>query len=224
MAIRSQVSKSAELLAGRAIPELVEPAVMPLVPARTVGDPELLVQVQHPNISTLESYWHEGWASAQRGCFVREGVAQRLELAARLLPARYGLAVFDAWRPLQLQSDLFQEAYLDPELPEGFVEMPSDDPATPPPHLTGGAVDLTLTFNGHTLYLGTEFDAFCDDAHTAAFEDTPNWVQAARRVLFWTMREAGFVVAQNEWWHYEYGTRRWAAIKGLEPLYGPAGR
>jgi len=226
MPIRSSISKrtEADTLAARALPELIEPVTQPLVPVCPLGSNEALVQVQHPRIATLESYWSDGWASAQRGCFVREGVLERLEAAVRSLPASYGLAVFDAWRPLELQQELFQEAYLDPELPEGFVEMPSADPATPPPHLTGGAVDVTLTFNGHTLYLGTEFDAFCDDARTGAFEDTPNWVQAARRVLFWTMHDAGFVVADNEWWHYEFGTRRWGAIRGLEPLYGPAAR
>ncbi len=196
--------------------------MLPRVGTSPLGAHESLVQVTHSRIVTLETYRNDGWRGAHPGCFVREGVLDRLETAARLLPSKYGLAVFDAWRPMQLQRDLFQEAYLDPKLPEGFVELPSDDPATPPPHLTGGAVDVTLTLNGHTLYLGTDFDAFTPDAHTAAFEDTPGWVRETRRILFWTMKEAGFVVAANEWWHFEYGTRRWAGICGTEPLYSAA--
>ncbi len=32
----------------------------------------------------------------------------------------------------------------------------------------------------------------------------------------------GFVVFDGEWWHFEHGTRRWAAITGHPPRYGPA--
>lgn len=41
-----------------------------------------------------------------------------------------------------------------------FWAAPSPDPATPPPHSTGGAVDLTLaTTSGEPLDLGGEIDA-----------------------------------------------------------------
>ena len=43
-----------------------------------------------------------------------------------------------------------------------------------------------------------------------------------RRWLYWSMTEAGFVVLNCEWWHFEYGTRRWGAIRGNDPLFGPA--
>ena len=36
------------------------------------------------------------------------------------------------------------------------------------------------------------------------------------------MTETGFVVLNCEWWHYENGTRRWGAIRGNDPLFGPA--
>ena len=36
------------------------------------------------------------------------------------------------------------------------------------------------------------------------------------------MTETGFVVLNCEWWHFEYGTRRWGAIRGNDPLFGPA--
>jgi D-alanyl-D-alanine dipeptidase len=37
------------------------------------------------------------------------------------------------------------------------------------------------------------------------------------------MASKGFVVFDGEWWHFEYGTRRWAAITGGTPRFGPAG-
>jgi D-alanyl-D-alanine dipeptidase len=36
------------------------------------------------------------------------------------------------------------------------------------------------------------------------------------------MRSGGFVVLHCEWWHFEFGTRRWAAITGNAPRYGAA--
>ena len=43
-----------------------------------------------------------------------------------------------------------------------------------------------------------------------------------RRLLYRTMHDAGFVVLHCEWWHFEFGTRRWAAIRSERPRYGPA--
>ena len=36
------------------------------------------------------------------------------------------------------------------------------------------------------------------------------------------MSSSGFVVLHCEWRHFEFGTRRWAAITGNQPRYGPA--
>ena len=30
----------------------------------------------------------------------------------------------------------------------------------------------------------------------------------------------GFVIFDREWWHFEYGTRRWPAITGQPAHYG----
>jgi D-alanyl-D-alanine dipeptidase len=87
--------------------------------------------------------------------FVREGVAKRLSRAARMLPAGHMLLVWDAYRPLTVQRALFdyyvevlenrgvsrEKAIADAQQ---FVSIPSDDPTRPPPHNTGGAVDLTI--------------------------------------------------------------------------------
>ena len=89
--------------------------------------------------------------------FVRAGVAKRLLAAQQLLPAGYRLLVFDAYRPLQVQSSFFHfyrqqlqlqrpdmsPAQLDDET-QKYVSIPSADPTRPSPHNTGGAVDLTI--------------------------------------------------------------------------------
>jgi hypothetical protein len=41
-------------------------------------------------------------------------------------------------------------------------------------------------------------------------------------LLYWAMRDQGFIVIDCEWWHFEIGTRRWAALTGRTPWYGAA--
>lgn len=155
------------------------------------------------------------------GTFVRAEVARRLAGVAAGLPEPFGLAVLDGWRPLELQRQIYHAAYQDRTLPPGFVSEPSTDPQTPP-HLTGGAVDVTLTYRRRPLALGTLFDAFTPQAASAAFETTPGVVRELRRLLTVRMLGAGFTGYQQEWWHFECGTRRWAAVRGERPRYGPA--
>lgn len=200
------------------MPELIEPELPP------VTDPidEPLVPVVHRRIRNLANYWHAGWRCARPDTLLRAGAMQRLAAAADGLPDRWGLAVFDAWRPLDLQAELYDAAYGDPGLPPGFVAEPIEDPALPPPHLSGGTVDLTLTVDGHPLALGTDFDGFTAEAAAMALETTPGPERELRRMLFWAMHATGFRLMTFEWWHFEFGTRRWAGITGNSPLYGPA--
>lgn len=200
------------------LPELIDP---PTPPVRFPST-EPLVEVSHRFISTLGAYHRLGLPGSRPDTRLRTGTFARLTRAVESLPPPFGLAVFDGWRSLQLQTELYRAAYSDPALPPGFVAEPSTDPALPPPHLTGGALDLTLTCQQIPLGLGTTFDDFTAEAHTASFEGIPGLVRDLRRLLFWAMSEAGFVVLPQEWWHFEYGTRRWAAIRGSTPLYGAA--
>jgi D-alanyl-D-alanine dipeptidase len=196
---------------------LSEPETLPPV---TAPSDEPLVVAAHPLIEVVAAYHRVGFRGAMPGAWLRAGVLEGLVSVAGGLPAGFGLAIFDAWRPPALQAELYEAAYADPGLPAGFVAPPSDDPTRPPPHLTGGAVDLTLTWEGRPLALGTGFDDFTPTAHTGAFEHIPGPVRGLRRLLYWTMRAAGFVVLDCEWWHFEFGTRRWAAITGGSPRYG----
>lgn len=213
------VAEHAAVLSCDPLPELSEPAEQP--PATSdCGEP--MVRIAHRKVRTLDVYWHAGWPSAVPGAWAREGAARRLCQVAERLPEPFGLAVFDAWRPLELQREIYRAAYADESLPPGFVSEPSTDPVFPPPHLTGGTVDVTLTYQGVPLALGTLFDDFTDRARTASLEGVPGPACELRRLLYWRMHDAGFVVIDCEWWHFEFGTRRWAALREEAPLYGPA--
>jgi D-alanyl-D-alanine dipeptidase len=89
-------------------------------------------------------------------CFVREGVAKKLEAASKLLPEGYALLVWDSYRPLTVQKSLFddfhQQLVTEKKLSaeeasqqaQQFVSIPSSDPTKPSPHNTGASVDLTI--------------------------------------------------------------------------------
>jgi zinc D-Ala-D-Ala dipeptidase len=188
--------------------------------AQPLPNAEPLVDLSQSNLVLLHSYSRAGWSRSVGRQFLRMGMEQRLVRAQHALPTGFGFAIFDAWRPLDLQRELFDAAQESADLiNENGVAAPSSDPTTPPPHLTGGAVDLTLTWRGTPLALGTQFDDFSDVARTDAFEDRPGRVQSLRRLMFWTLSAHGMVVLAEEWWHYEYGTRLWSTVTGCPTAY-----
>ncbi|MFM7674057.1 MAG: M15 family metallopeptidase [Synechococcus sp.] len=104
-----------------------------------------------------------------------------------------------------------------------FWAPPSDDPATPPPHSTGGAVDLTLaSADGTPVEMGGAIDALeavsePDHYREAAGADPtgPAALWHGRRELQQqAMVAAGFAQHPNEWWHFSHGDQLWAWQRG----------
>ena len=200
---------------GESMPRLIEPPEMSSI-ARDCGEP--LVDVTEIFVC-LEAYRMAGWTHSHQGTFVREGVEGLLRAVEASLPDGFGLVIFDGWRSLELQSELFHAAYSDPLLPPGYLAPPSEDDHLPSPHVSGGTVDLTLSFEGVALSLGTPFDDFTEMAATAAFEQIDSPVRRLRRMLCEAMWAQDFVVYSGEWWHFEYGTPRWSSIFKQEGIY-----
>jgi D-alanyl-D-alanine dipeptidase len=201
-----------------ALPVLWEPGTLPGAPVPALRDHEPLVAITHPRIEVIPVYWRDGRAGSIPEAYLRAEAACRLAAAAETLPDGFGLVVLDAWRPLCVQAALRRESYHNTDLPEGFVAPASEDPAAPPAHLTGGTVDVSLSYNGVALALGSNFDEFTEAAWAAAFENSAGRVRELRRVLYTAMSSQGFIVLKYEWWHFEIGTRRWSAITG-EPVW-----
>ena len=104
-----------------------------------------------------------------------------------------------------------------------YVTPPSRAPGAPPPHLTGGAVDLTLgDGDGRPLDLGTDFDAFVPEAGARALEDLDVPARGLRRLLFWTMAAEGFTAYVEEWWHFDLGDQFWGLVRGHPARYAGA--
>lgn len=172
-------------------------------------------------------------------CLVRQSAAERLARAQESLPDGLRLLVWDGWRPQTVQQALWdletaRQRALHPaaslaeiaRLTGAFVAAPSG----PFPHGTGGAVDLTLCDDaGRALSLGTGFDAFgpaCALDYYSTLSPLllgPEVFCARNRHLLADMlRGAGFIPYPPEWWHWEYGTARWASATGEAAIYGTA--
>ncbi len=181
-------------------------------------------------------YHQWGLAGALPASWVRAGVATRLARVIDDLPSDFTLIVWDAYRPLALQSSLFYQYVMElsavhPDWPADAIEEaaaryvtpPSRSRVAPPPHLTGAAVDLTLGFaDGSERDLGTAFDAFVPEADTRAFEDGAPEIRDLRRLLYWTMHRHGFANYSEEWWHFDYGDQFWGLVNECAAMYGPA--
>ncbi len=99
--------------------------------------------------------------------YLREGVLNGLIAAQERLQAQHPdwrIQVFDAYRPIAVQQYMVDYTFRDVARSKGlpldhltesqreailelvyeFWAVPSLDPATPPPHSTGGAIDVTL--------------------------------------------------------------------------------
>lgn len=193
-------------------------------------------------IRVFPAYSRLGIPGAVDDCFVREGVYRALVEAARSLPEGIGLIVLDGWRPWRVQQYLFDTlqaaiAQRYPELDDEslgertreFVSIPSTDERAPSPHLTGGAVDVTLCDGiGVPLDMGTLFDEAVPASHTAHFEREPldareRRVRDNRRLLYRAMCTQGFTNLPSEWWHFDLGDQLWAHYSGRSQAhYGPA--
>ncbi len=176
--------------------------------------------------------------------FLRRTVLERLlEAQARLITQRPGwrLHLLDAWRPLAVQAFMvnYTDALLRREAPElddvarrervlNYWAPPSENPATPPPHSTGAAIDLTLfDAQGRAVNMGSPFDEPTERSHPEYFANATDAsgkeAHVHRQLVSRVMRAAGFVQHPQEWWHFSFGDRAWAREHDVEAArYGRA--
>lgn len=179
-------------------------------------------------------YFNRGIPGSINDCLIREQVAHKLKNVLQILPMWLTLKIYDGYRTVTTQRELYNEYYNDikkryPEWSEKqledevkkFVSIPSTDETNPSVHNTGGSIDITLynIENRHEVNMGTEFDDFSEKANTNYFEngDTTKEVieiRNNRRLLYWVMLQAGFTNLPTEWWHYDYGDRFWSYYTG----------
>lgn len=169
---------------------------------------------------------------------LRAGVLAALTKAQLQLQQQrpgWRMQIFDAFRPLAVQRFMVEHTFLEQVQARGWIAaaltiaqrdqvmaavaqfwaIPSDDPATPPPHSTGAALDITLlTETGAVVDMGSPIDEVSLRSHpdhfanrTTAAEQT---FHAHRTLLNQVMTSAGFRRHPNEWWHFSLGDQLWA--------------
>jgi D-alanyl-D-alanine dipeptidase len=162
----------------------------------------------------------------------RESVAKQLAHAQTLLPKGLHLMIVGAFRPFETQKAMYdivvretKEKYphWDDEFVIKYVNVFSAPPIwdTPPPHTTGGAVDLFICDEkGERLDMISPYEMGWDSAPTYIQGLSPE-ARKNRDLLIDVLTSSGLTNFPGEWWHWSYGEPGWA-LRGNHPvaLYG----
>ncbi|AFZ27627.1 D-alanyl-D-alanine dipeptidase [Cylindrospermum stagnale PCC 7417] len=166
--------------------------------------------------------------------YLRQSVVERLLSAQnflQLLRPDWRIQIFDAYRPVAVQQFMVDysfglalrergliEADLSPQQREEIWRVvyeiwaaPSLDEKTPPPHSTGGAVDINLVdAGGNIVNMGSPIDEMSARSHPDYYADSDQQYHANRQLLLDVMLKAGFERNPREWWHFSFGDQMWA--------------
>ncbi len=179
---------------------------------------------------------------------LRSGVVQALAQAQHALDQEapgWKLQIFDAYRPLSVQQFMVDYTFeqlrqasnavhpLNPSEQDELLAqvyqvwaMPSDDPATPPPHSTGAALDLTIVDDqGQAITMGGEIDELSPRSLPQYYAHSGDSLEQNyhrhRRLLNRVMETAGFLRHPEEWWHFSLGDQFWAWQYNQQHLENP---
>lgn len=187
-------------------------------------------------------YYEQGF-SDRPDIYVRKIVYKSLLEAVKHLPLNLGLLIWDGYRCREAQRKLFDWMYLKvknekKQLKDLDIYKETTKYMSPaskigdeycPPHLSGGAIDLTLynLEDSKELDMGTMFDD-CTEVASAHYYDqlsNPNEkeinIREKRKILRTAMNLSGFTTYKNEWWHFDMGNIFWSREKNLPPVFGP---
>lgn len=170
--------------------------------------------------------------------WLRQSVLEALRQAQQHLQQDYPgwrIQIFDAYRPIAVQQFMVEHTFqqllaqrgwksdaLDADQAQAvwqavyqFWAPPSHDPAMPPPHSTGAAVDVTLVDAQQApVQMGSPIDEVSARSHPDYFaqfsEPEPQRYHAHRLRLRHYLEAAGFRQHPNEWWHFSLGDQLWA--------------
>jgi len=168
------------------------------------------------------------------GCLplLRETVAGMVSHVQRLLPPGHTLAVGTGLRTIEMQKQIRDSfrANLTEKHPDWTLATLNRtlnrmvaplDPLSPPPHTTGGALDVGVVGPDSKDLIFSGTDDWWSVAPTY-FHKLTEEAQANRQMLIDAMEHAGLTNYLGEWWHWSYGDQGWALRVG-SPIayYGP---
>jgi zinc D-Ala-D-Ala dipeptidase len=219
------------------------------VPIQECGEALVPIPLALFSIETPHPYIKCGADYAGRSpYFLRQGVLDLLVQAqTRLQQIHPGwrIQIFDAYRPVEVQQYMvdytFRQTVADRKLDLEQLTaaetakiwqdvyqiwaVPSFDLATPPPHSTGAAIDLTLVDErGNQIEMGSPIDEMSDRSQPGYFANSDDPVEQQyaqnRQLLDRIMTDTGFRRHPAEWWHFSIGDQLWAWLNNQsDPQY-----
>ena len=206
------------------------------IPIQDCGEPLVPIPLEKFAVVTPHPYQKAGanYGGSSPYC-LRQGVLKALLTAQTCLQQHYcgwRIQIFDAYRPVEVQqymvdytfASVVQMQGLDADqlLPQQSQRIweevyqiwavPSFDRATPPPHSTGAAVDVTLVdAQGKVVNMGSDIDELSARSHPNYYASAKQHIYHARRQLLnQIMLAGGFRRHPGEWWHFSCGDQMWA--------------
>lgn len=188
------------------------------IPIRECGEPLVNFLDYGGRLFLDEPRWNY-----HRETLLRESVAKKLAEASQHLPRGYSFAIIEGWRPRHIQRRMYLSALqrwreMHPEWSEVHLRRvvnrfsaPPDHPKVPPPHLTGGAIDIMLAdrkgrrLDHHAPYPPRDPRSYQTDAPGLSAE-----AKRVRTLLKETLASVGITNYPSEFWHYSYGDQGWA--------------
>jgi D-alanyl-D-alanine dipeptidase len=162
----------------------------------------------------------------------RLSLAQMLAKAQSYLPANRSLIIVGVFRPFETQRAMYERVMAETKEKHPhwshdyviqYINVFAAPPVreTPPPHTTGGAVDLGIVDeHGERLDFVSPFEMGWESAPTFIEGLSPE-ARRNRDLLIDVLTAAGLTNFRGEWWHWSYGEPGWALRGGHRAaLYG----
>ena len=189
--------------AGPTPPQEVRPAQIPMGDGAVSGSPplidihsvapEILVDLRYASSRNLT---RRNIYPPDMPCLMQPSTAAKLRRAQLILAGQgFGLKVWDAWRPGEVQvalHDAYSKSHLFVDPREAWSK-----------HCAGMAVDVTLVdATGRELRMPTDLDN-STSAASAYYNGRDSVVREHLSLLQTAMQAAGFVGIASEWWHFD---------------------
>ena len=163
---------------------------------------------------------------------MRKSVYDRLVKAQSLLPKGYKFCLYEAYRSLALQQQIFSEKYerlraLHPGWSHEHVFTETTKLVSPvinldgskniPPHSTGGAIDVYLVDReGVPIDMGIHPKDWMEDLEGKLSQTDSTIISADarrhRKMMGEVLSKVGFINYPTEYWHWSFGDRYWAYL------------
>jgi len=222
------------------------------IPIIDCGEPLVPIPLEIFAIEIPHAYQKLGapypHSKADSPYFLREGVLDSLIAAQTYLHQQHPeskIMIFDAYRPVEVQQFMVDYTFTELAKAQGyelpvsedkrqeileqvyqFWAVPSLNPATPPPHSTGAALDVSLVDKNHQpIDMGSPIDEISPRSYPDYFANSSSAEEQQyhrhRELLRKAMFAAGFKQHLNEWWHFSLGDQMWAWLTNQEDNINP---